>query len=106
MEVRQSRSVAIHSVSVKIAMNIEEIAPNPFGGYLGKHRNPLKDDAIFGGAFIIGGVVFFVLLAFGIRELATGRDDERKLIDDNEAPKKCAEYERDSTESKSSTKPR
>jgi hypothetical protein len=81
-------------------------SPQPFGGYLGKHRNPLKDDAIFGGAFIIGGVVFFVLLAFGIRELATGRDDERKLIDDNEAPKKCAEYERDSTESKSSTKPR
>jgi hypothetical protein len=80
--------------------------PQPFGGYLGEHRNPLKDDAIFGGAFIIGGVIFCVLMAFGIRELIAGRDEDRYLIDDREEQKECAEDERDPTKSKSSAKPR
>jgi hypothetical protein len=78
----------------------------PFGGYLGEHRNPLKDDAIFGGAFIIGGVIFLVLMAFGIRELITGRNEERYFISDSEEQKECAKDERDPTKSKSSAKPR
>jgi hypothetical protein len=78
----------------------------PFGGYLGEHRNPLKDDAVFRGAFIIGGVIFFVLIAFGIRELIARRDQDRYLIGDTEEQEECANDRRDSTESKSSTKPR
>jgi hypothetical protein len=78
----------------------------PFGGYLGKQRNPLKDNTVFGGAFIIGGVIFFVLMAFGIRELIAGRDEDRYLISDSEEQKEYAKDERDPTESKSSAKPR
>ncbi len=81
-------------------------SPQPFGGYLGEHRNPLKDDAVFGGAFIIGGVIFFVLMAFGIRELIARRDEDRYLISDSEEQEDPTNDQRDPTESESSTKPR
>jgi hypothetical protein len=78
----------------------------PFGGYLGEQRNPLKDDTVFGGAFIIGGSIFFVLMAFGIRELIAGRDEDRYMISHSQEQEECANDERYPAESKSSTKPR
>jgi hypothetical protein len=46
------------------------------------------------------------LMAFGIRELITGRNEDRYFISDSEEQKECAKDERDPTKSKSSAKPR
>jgi hypothetical protein len=56
----------------------------PFGPYLGQQKNALEYDPVFGGAFIIGGIIFFVVLAFGIREIITRSDEDRYLIDRNQ----------------------
>jgi hypothetical protein len=71
----------------------------PFGGYLGEHRNPLKDDAVLGGAFILGGSIFLILLAFVIKDAITRRDEERYLIKYRKKQKERGKDKTDSAES-------
>jgi hypothetical protein len=68
----------------------------PFGTYLGKQKNALDNNPLFGGTFIIGGVIFFVLMGFGIFKIITGGEKERCLIDESQEHDEGSENKRDS----------